>query len=583
MLRKYNFLLFTFLLFQIWNLSLAQEPILMAGWPVLVHNYYLYGAPSQGVTLFDIDDDGRDELLFNIGNKLYCYNIDGNPIPGWPYENENPDEEFDNSPLVGDIDGDGEDEIIVDAINQWDHYARLYAFESDGTICSNFPIDLANNVAFWNLALYDIDEDGILDIIVGVSQFYPDTLSEIRVYRGDGQMLPGWPVEGISCHLGGIAVGDIDNDGYPEIVIAGSNDEGDDLFALKADGNPVAGFPIKWNGGDDVISYSAPVLFDYNNDGYLEIAQLFGRMDPVYVDGQIAVVNHQGEMLPNWPLYFGEKPAVGPSVGWFSWEGESCISFGAYQYGDFYLADMSGNILKGWPFWSGDSLAGCWDQPRIADIDGDGSMDYIFNYNKAIMDSAGWMGRIWALNQDGELLDYFPLWVLGTTFPGGVSLGDIDNDGITEMAFETDYPTFGYPTQRIYVYKLDGITWEPERFPWPMSCHDPQHTNNLTYHPQTGVPYDDQTGLPRTPYLYQNYPNPFNAATTIKFGIPRAGKVKLDLYDLGGRKVAKILEGDYPAGDREIGFDGSGLPSGLYFYRLRFGGKSITRKMILLK
>ncbi|GEM_PF-5500925 len=563
--------------------SYSQEPILMDGWPILIHEYHLFSAPMQGLTLYDIDGDGDLEIFMSLANKIYCFDYQGNAMPGWPYVNEDINDEFANSPVIGDIDGDGTPEIVVDWEDAVEHHSELIALETDGTMCSGFPIDMANNNSAWQLALYDLDGDGAMEIIIGLHQSYPYEINELRVYNGQGEMLPGWPIEGL--YTTGLAIGDIDNDNSPEIIVSGAIwfDYVNQLFAYEADGTLHNGFPMGFGIPEDSFwVLTPPNLFDYNDDNFLEISQLFLNVDN---EGYAAVVNESGELLNGWPLFYGGFSTAGCSVAPTSvGSNEYGISFGeSIFYGYDYLVDTNAHYYDGWPFWGGDSMAGNYDQPTIGDIDGDGSMDYIFNYNMTIMDSTGQMGRIWALNQDGELLDYFPLWVLGTTFPGGVSLGDIDNDGITEMAFETDYPTFGYPTQRIYVYKLDVITWEPERFPWPMSCHDPQHTNNLTYHPQTGVPYDDQTGLPRTPYLYQNYPNPFNAATTIKFGIPRAGKVKLDLYDLGGRKVAKILEGDYPAGDREIGFDGSGLPSGLYFYRLRFGDKSITRKMILLK
>jgi uncharacterized lipoprotein YddW (UPF0748 family) len=83
--------------------------------------------------------------------------------------------------------------------------------------------------------------------------------------------------------------------------------------------------------------------------------------------------------------------------------------------------------------------------------------------------------------------------------------------------------------------------------------------------------------------LYQNYPNPFNPATVIPFSIDKEGLVKLELYDVLGRKISTIIDENLKAGFHEINFDASGLSSGKYFYRIIFDGKQHARMMILLK
>lgn len=83
--------------------------------------------------------------------------------------------------------------------------------------------------------------------------------------------------------------------------------------------------------------------------------------------------------------------------------------------------------------------------------------------------------------------------------------------------------------------------------------------------------------------LFQNYPNPFNPATTIKFNIAEKGKVTLNVYDVCGKKVAELLNGEKEAGNYEISFDASGLSSGVYFYELRSAGFFQSKKMILMK
>jgi hypothetical protein len=89
--------------------------------------------------------------------------------------------------------------------------------------------------------------------------------------------------------------------------------------------------------------------------------------------------------------------------------------------------------------------------------------------------------------------------------------------------------------------------------------------------------------LPDEYILEQNYPNPFNPSTTIGFALPAASAVRLEVFNLLGQVVEVAARGRLPAGRHEVEFNGSALPSGVYFYRLSYGDGSITRKMVLLK
>lgn len=83
--------------------------------------------------------------------------------------------------------------------------------------------------------------------------------------------------------------------------------------------------------------------------------------------------------------------------------------------------------------------------------------------------------------------------------------------------------------------------------------------------------------------LYQNYPNPFNPSTTISFALPEDGHVTLRVYDMLGRVLAELLNETMQAGSHQTIFNASKLPSGMYFYKLDFGGKSFTKKFVLTK
>ena len=83
--------------------------------------------------------------------------------------------------------------------------------------------------------------------------------------------------------------------------------------------------------------------------------------------------------------------------------------------------------------------------------------------------------------------------------------------------------------------------------------------------------------------LYQNYPNPFNPTTMINFAVPKAGRVKISVYNQLGQQVALIADRDYSSGEYSINFNGASLASGVYYYRIEAGSFTETKKMVLLK
>ena len=84
-------------------------------------------------------------------------------------------------------------------------------------------------------------------------------------------------------------------------------------------------------------------------------------------------------------------------------------------------------------------------------------------------------------------------------------------------------------------------------------------------------------------FLSQNYPNPFNPTTQINYSLQESNFVSLKVYNSIAELVSTLVNEEKPAGSYSISFDGSGLPSGIYFYRLTSGSFNETRKMILLK
>jgi hypothetical protein len=98
----------------------------------------------------------------------------------------------------------------------------------------------------------------------------------------------------------------------------------------------------------------------------------------------------------------------------------------------------------------------------------------------------------------------------------------------------------------------------------------------------TGVRHEHQ-GTPVRFLLNQNYPNPFNPSTTISYDLPVAARVRLQVFDLLGRVVAVLEDGERLPGHHELSFEAKGLASGVYYYRLEAGAYSSTRELVILR
>jgi PKD repeat protein len=99
----------------------------------------------------------------------------------------------------------------------------------------------------------------------------------------------------------------------------------------------------------------------------------------------------------------------------------------------------------------------------------------------------------------------------------------------------------------------------------------------------TSVSENRDAQLPKQFYLYQNYPNPFNPTTRIEFDIKTGCHVDLAVFDVMGKQILKLVDGQKAAGRHESVFNASQLSSGIYYYRIKTGSYKKTRKMLLLK
>jgi hypothetical protein len=150
------------------------------------------------------------------------------------------------------------------------------------------------------------------------------------------------------------------------------------------------------------------------------------------------------------------------------------------------------------------------------------------------------------------------------------------------------YNNAAYKTAAMGGFPLGDLNWYPDRLSAWEAQRDAEWTTINNW-----LLYGDPNGpssvkgipgpIPGDYVLNQNYPNPFNPGTRIEYSLPKSGYVSLKVYNLLGQEVATLLDGPQQAGNYVVTFDGAGLSSGVYMYRLESEGVLITKKLVLMK
>ncbi len=215
------------------------------------------GAVRSSPALGDLNGDGKPDVVVGSDDgNVYAWDYTGTALAGWPKATAN---QVRSCPALGDIDGDNELEIVVGSDN-----GKVYAWNADGTVVDR------DGVAPWDWpkstggmvrsspALGDLDEDGYLDIVVGSDD------SKIHAWDHTGTALAGWPVTTGGAIRSSPVIGDIDGDNKLEVLV-GSNDN--KLYGLNHNGSPAAGWPVSSFGPIQ----TTPVLGDIDGNGELEV------------------------------------------------------------------------------------------------------------------------------------------------------------------------------------------------------------------------------------------------------------------------------------------------------------------------
>lgn len=487
------------------------------------------------VTLARLDDVPGAEIIVCERDPNYLVHIfgrDGNELPGWPKSTAGVLGTKWNwaAPAVGDIDGDGADEIVVNTLN-----GRVWAWNADGTEVRDGDSDPATDGVFyfrpgsefeWSRsgpALCDLDGDGAKDVIFGTKNDATG-LRRLMAIKYDGTDVLGFPYVAngpINCDP---AVGDLDNDGTMEIVFY---DNARYVYAVREDGTDYPGFPKYTNIISSASWVSSPGLGDMDGDGMLEI---------VYTPNQTGLAS---------------KIVILDTD---------------------YAGGTSGDYLSGYPVDLPGSSEG---SPILGDIDGDGLPDVVHGIGGGD-ESAPY--NLYAYHATGMPVDGFPITLTGPLFPS-VTITDIDHDSDVDIVYA------GWDFQT-HIWDMP-FAYDRLKTPWPTFGGNMKRDG--VYFPLALVGVDDGVPVPAAGFtVLDPYPNPFNPSTSVKLYIPAGGDLDLAVYDIAGRKVRSLHRGSISAGWHTLVWDGQddsgrGQASGLYFMRALNGGRSTIKKMTLVK
>jgi len=137
----------------------------------------------------------------------------------------------------------------------------------------------------------------------------------------------------------------------------------------------------------------------------------------------------------------------------------------------------------------------------------------------------------------------------------------------------------GSEDTKLYAIYTEGVGLANS--PWPKFKHDNQNSGN--YLNVTSIKHQNNIETPKEFSLYPLYPNPFNHSIKVRFTLPEAGKVDIDVYNVTGQYIGKLLNENKTSGTYFFIWDASKMPSGSYFIRFKSGNFSKTRKCLLVK
>lgn len=417
----------------------SSAPDQLAGWPLDLS----WGAGfARDIIVTDINFDGKDEVILGINNEVYIIDETGANVGVWPRQAAHSWMNEVVMVAVGDIDGDGDKEVICKTED--DPNIHAWHFET-GTYVNGWPVSSPAS----DLVLGDFDDDET-DLEIGAA------CGSLQVYvlDGDGTILDGWPrsfsVPSFSQVY--LSAGNIDGEGSDEIVAACHKLAyyQSPIYVLHGNGDLASGWPIVGNGP----FVSPAVLCDLDSDGDLEVvaATVNGTHS-----GKIYAWDANGAAVNGWPTGYN---AFYLSAGDLNSDSEPEIIAG-YSNTDWFadhlaVIDRNGTELlsKTLEVRTAASLAS-------ADYDTD---------SEIIIPT--WHHMLEVMDIDGQSVAGFPVELTGGIQASQSAIGDLDGDGDVEIV------QLDYWAAQLHAFDLTAM--KPIRPDWPMARHDERRSSSWT-------------------------------------------------------------------------------------------------------
>jgi len=484
----------------------------------------------------DLDNNNTNDVFYGSDNGgVYGFMVEGLSMFGFPFST---DGDVRSSPAVADLESDGNNEIIFGSND-----GTLYVLNSFGMEVISYQ---QSGMINGSPAVIDLDQDGDHEIIF-TSYDGTNSDGEVHAIHHDGIEVDGFPVDLDEKMMAGPAAGDLDGDGYPEIVVC---TWGENIYAFRHDGSIMDGFPY-----ESTKRFNAPAtLVDLDGDGDLEI--IAGNDD-----GLLHVLHHDGTEMTFYDV--GDDIRGGISVADLNDDGSYELLFTGYDDMIHVWNPIDGVELDGWPYDMGSNSL---TEPVTADLDNDGDLEIV---------TARKSGVAYIFHHDATPYNNFPT-SLGGDIESSPAIGDVDGDGDYEIVFGT---TSGLKVIDIKEEMGDRLSWKLHR-------GNLERTGSLG---MTLVSNDSEEGLtPSKFHVSSNYPNPFNPSTMIDIETVEASDLIVSIFDATGRLINNLVNEYAEAGRYSVKWNGvdatgSGMPTGVYFIRVQSGLDMHTQKMILIK
>jgi hypothetical protein len=324
-----------------------------------------------GLAAADLDQDGRDEVVgctFDT-RRVYVFQGDGSVRAGWPRAIVSTTHSIWATPALGDLDLDGELEIVVLGLD-----GRLYAWHADGSEVWDGDADPATQGVFFVIpgsATWSRGAPAIADVLPSDSTpeiVFGTENSQVYVLRASGSVAPGWPRAVGGRVNAAPSIGDIDGDGGLDIAVSVRDGF---LYVLRNDGTNLPGWPRAllntWNALTPSVA-----LADFDGDGLPELVA--ASTGPGIEDGSVYIFDGQGNVRPGWPVEVHTASESSPIVGDLDGDGSLEIVYGG-ETGMLHALRADGAVQPGFPIRIGAEVRAT---PLLTDVDGEGHADLVY-------------------------------------------------------------------------------------------------------------------------------------------------------------------------------------------------------------